>query len=488
MLFIPDDVPSNDTNEDELLYFARVSNHYLRLVKSHSLDLEDCRHDIRYPIIADSGANFHMFKHPEFFTSLDPIQGHVILGDGHTKVPIQGIGTVHCIIDGHSLLIPDVRFVPQLSDSVYSLLQHIKQPGHGLHSSFEKGLHVTFPDFQTKAVVGKDDIFLNFLPASNYSSIHPDYGDSSILSSSNNLDTICRHTTDVTSTNTIGQKELNNLMKSLRQYYASVKTKRQLSLNVPAGFRQASNLQTMFQTFTPPRKSKSAEDHLLSQPSDTVVGFSSAIHSSDTTATTTCDLDVTPTPISDTSSSTNVPILRCVDKVSTSLPSRLTFTEDFIRASVGFRRIDSIKQHLKHLYQDTVDLDSMPPDAILDLGECATLKKTPRNTLPVPRPSHFGDVIHMDIVFGPDISVGNIHYGMIFTDRYSRMTYLYPLQNLTSDVRKQLESFFAHLGFSPKRLISDFDTKLIGGQAREYLNSISLYSPLNIAYPGSSSL
>jgi len=177
-----------------------------------------------------------------------------------------------------------------------------------------------------------------------------------------------------------------------------------------------------------------------------------------------------------------VPILRCVDKVSTSLPSRLTFTEDFIRASVGFRRIDSIKQHLKHLYQDTVDLDSMPPDAILDLGECATLKKTPRNTLPVPRPSHFGDVIHMDIVFGPDISVGNIHYGMIFTDRYSRMTYLYPLQNLTSDVRKQLESFFAHLGFSPKRLISDFDTKLIGGQAWEYLNSLKIHVNAAPAY------
>jgi hypothetical protein len=40
----------------------------------------------------------------------------------------------------------------------------------------------------------------------------------------------------------------------------------------------------------------------------------------------------------------------------------------------------------------------------------------------------------MDIVFGPDIAVGNIHYGLLFTDRYSRMTYLYPLQNLTSDI------------------------------------------------------
>jgi hypothetical protein len=55
------------------------------------------------------------------------------------------------------------------------------------------------------------------------------------------------------------------------------------------------------------------------------------------------------------------------------------------------------------------------------------------------------------------------------------MTYLYPLQNLASDIVKQLESFFAHLGFCPKRLISDFDTKLIGGKSREYLNHLKIH-------------
>jgi len=53
--------------------------------------------------------------------------------------------------------------------------------------------------------------------------------------------------------------------------------------------------------------------------------------------------------------------------------------------------------------------------------------------------------MHMDIVFGPDIALGNIHYGLLFTDRFSRLTYLYSLQNLTSDIRKQVEYFFAHL-------------------------------------------
>jgi hypothetical protein len=74
------------------------------------------------------------------------------------------------------------------------------------------------------------------------------------------------------------------------------------------------------------------------------------------------------------------------------------------------------------------------------------MKKKDRNTTPVPRSLQFADIMHMDIVFGPDIAIGNVHYGLLFTDRFSRMTYLYPLQNLTSDIKKQMEAFFAHIG------------------------------------------
>jgi hypothetical protein len=85
----------------------------------------------------------------------------------------------------------------------------------------------------------------------------------------------------------------------------------------------------------------------------------------------------------------------------------------------------------------------------------------------------------MDIVFGPEESIGNKHYGLLFMDRFSRVTYLYPLQNLTSDIQKQLEAVFAHIGFPPKFLISDFDTKLIGGKTRDYLNTLLI--PINAA-------
>ena len=120
-------------------------------------------------------------------------------------------------------------------------------------------------------------------------------------------------------------------------------------------------------------------------------------------------------------------------------------------------------------------LDNLPADAVLDVGDVSTIHKMPHNTTPVPHPSAFADVIHMGITFFPDVSIGNIHYGLMFTDRFSHVTYIYPLQNLTWDIKKQLEAFCAHLGTIPKRLISDFDTKLIGGKAREYLNSLKIH-------------
>lgn len=55
------------------------------------------------------------------------------------------------------------------------------------------------------------------------------------------------------------------------------------------------------------------------------------------------------------------------------------------------------------------------------------------------------------------------------------MTYLCPLQNLTSDIQKQMEAFFAHIGVILHHLISDFDLKFIGGKAHEYLNSLLIH-------------
>jgi hypothetical protein len=83
---------TNDTNEASLHYFACVTNHYLHLVRSSVVPYP--RHAMKYPIIADSGANYHIFCDLIFFDSLVPATGQVILGDGKTSLKIEGIGTV----------------------------------------------------------------------------------------------------------------------------------------------------------------------------------------------------------------------------------------------------------------------------------------------------------------------------------------------------------------------------------------------------------
>jgi hypothetical protein len=62
-------------------------------------------------------------------------------------------------------------------------------------------------------------------------------------------------------------QKIDNLLSSLRCYYKGVKTKRQLNLDVPAGFRQSSDLQRQFRTLTPPRKASQTSSNI---PLDTI--------------------------------------------------------------------------------------------------------------------------------------------------------------------------------------------------------------------------
>ncbi len=92
-----------------------MTNHYLQLVKSsQSFSASSC-HPTKYPIIADSGANFQMFKDQEFFEQTTPANGHVFLGDGKTKVLIKGAGTIKCKIGENTFTVEGVCYVPDLA-------------------------------------------------------------------------------------------------------------------------------------------------------------------------------------------------------------------------------------------------------------------------------------------------------------------------------------------------------------------------------------
>jgi len=263
-------------------------------------------------------------------------------------------------------------------------------------------------------------------------------------------------------------------------------------MDVPAGFRRATTQKQQFIMYSPPRKSSTLAEHMSENistspsMSDQLVSDTST-HGDNTSvdlSTTLSSNDYTLFSSQDTvqSGQTHViPIVRSINKASSSLPQKIHMNEDYLRACVGLRRVNTMKHFLGDLYQNTITLDNTPADAVLDQGSFASVKKKNRNTTPVTRPQHFGDVMHIDIIFGPEAAFGNVHYGLLIVYRFSRMTYLQLLQNLTTDIQKQLEAFFAHIGFLPHRLISNFDLKLIGGRAREYLNSMLIH--VNAAPP-----
>lgn len=308
-----DDVPndpvseelSNDTSDASLQYFARVSNHYLRLVRSSSN--ATLRHNMKYPIIVDSGANFHMFCALDFFESMRPMSGKVILGDGKTSLEIHGIGTVKLCFENHSLLIENVRYVPDLAESIYSLFLHIQSPGFAVNSSFDEGLLIIFPDFTTKAIIGYNDIYLDATPVTRTSK-------SSLLQSASGLSSatinpaFCHHLTAFQNEVTLESKKIDNILDQLRYYYQDVKTRRQLDLEVPAGFRRQSEHQRLLKHHPLPASdisnSLDLPEDILHCPSEESTNFQDSVTNS--------------------SSTLPVPILRCVDKPSSSLPSKIT--------------------------------------------------------------------------------------------------------------------------------------------------------------------
>jgi hypothetical protein len=262
------------------------------------------------------------------------------------------------------------------------------------------------------AVIGSHDIYLDAVPCSIPSTSSPT-ATPQPTALSPELDSFCRNVTHLQDELLQETTYLDCILTKLHSYCQEVKTKRQLGFNVP------------------PRKSmeslecEDTQDHLLSVTEEV------------TSPTTTTNSQSEPIFI---------PIVRSVDKASTSLAKKVSMSEDSLRASLGFHWVDSIRHHFLTLYQDTITFNLTPADAVLDNGDFATMHKTDCNTVPVPRPKAFGDVMHINIVFGPEVSLGNVHYGLLITDRYSRMSYVYPLQNLWQDIRKQLECFFAHIG------------------------------------------
>ncbi len=198
-----------------------------------------------------------------------------------------------------------------------------------MESSYEGGLCILFPTFKTNAIIGHHNIYLDAQPI--YCSDKPEGSFPSPTE-------VFRDITDFQQNRQVETDCLDNILSDLRQYFNEVKTKRQLGPDVPAGFRHSSDHQRQYLLQTPPRKSKSSLDF---------TSFSSLGEiTSDSTAPTpirsNCSSETEPFPPSqhiDLPCQDVVPIVRSVDKASSSLPQHITMNEDhlFIRNGIYFK-------------------------------------------------------------------------------------------------------------------------------------------------------
>jgi len=307
---------SNDTKEDDLHYFACLTNHYLSLVKSNPSSSVT---SMKYPVIADSGANFHIFKEREFSTKIIPANGSVLLGDGQTALPILGIGTVRCKIENHILEIENVRYVPSLAESIYSLFVHIQHSGHGLHSSCDTGLliKIKFPDFQMRAIIGNHDIYINVVPVLDGDYLGQSMIPDEFYTAANVETSLCRNIPQFQEELSKETDHIDNLLCHLSRYYNEIKTKCQLGLNVPAGFRSLPQWQKEFKSFNPSRRSKSLNDFSITDelPNvDNLIDLLSPTEPDNQTSSipSTASMDFATSSIV---SSVHVPIIRSVVKI-----------------------------------------------------------------------------------------------------------------------------------------------------------------------------
>jgi transposase InsO family protein len=103
------------------------------------------------------------------------------------------------------------------------------------------------------------------------------------------------------------------------------------------------------------------------------------------------------------------------------------------------------------------------------LGDFATIN-SPAKGKPLLQPRKYLDKVHLDIVFGDCLALGGFRYAIVLVDVATRYCWVFGMQALTSnEIISALNSFTSIAGMVPKTFHSDFDQKLIGGKARQWI-------------------
>eukprot|EP00957_Ditylum_brightwellii_P040256 3046289-Ditylum_brightwellii.AAC.1 len=77
----------------------------------------------------------------------------------------------------------------------------------------------------------------------------------------------------------------------------------------------------------------------------------------------------------------------------------MSYSIETFQKAVGFCNVESVLKHMQTVSQPTLHITDTGKDPVRDPGEMATLPKSNRNTSPIPRTKHFGDIFHYNIVY-----------------------------------------------------------------------------------------
>ena len=157
----------------------------------------------------------------------------------------------------------------------------------------------------------------------------------------------------------------------------------------------------------------------------------------------------------------------CPCNYSNGSDTKTHWTLEELHRAFGCRRF----RNYWHIIQTSLDGEWVDKgDFPLSLGSYTTIPKAPHGGSIDCEKSFFLDIVHVNIAFGNCVSVGGVHYSLIFVDRATWYNWVFGLKDLSKESTLLAFYFFwADTGSYAQCFRCDCDPKLFGTTIKEHL-------------------
>ena len=446
-------------------------------------------------MLIDSGASHTMVTNKNLLADFQPwTDSHfVTLADGHTKTPIIGQGTLHATSSNGSIIsIPNCLYVPALSKSLLATKAFSLLPHHSI-STIDGTTTINFPSFSltTDDSYHEPLIYIKLYEIpSQHSASHLTRDQEHTLPTppTNSLDPHPELiSTDTITTNSQTDTQKENPMHTdnsqiIPEDIHNTLNKMDISPTIPTWLRAKLKVsfkdnngvihrgvlsQTSLHRWTLILRKSKRQVHTLKFSTQEISdlhdkarilpGHQQLLSNDTQPQESEPDLLLPKPPLP----THDIPI--------SSIPNDVSFTTDQLQRRFGFRNIHNILTRIKETSMPNFSISSHDNEPIIDLGNTATVDKSKRNTTPITLPQHFGQVVHMDILYGSSTAHGQIKYALYFIDRTTRYKAIYPLKDLSKDIFPAIKQFCSDFQQIPSQFICDCDQRLFSQQIQDWL-------------------